>query len=92
MSSQNTQNAGSRFVPNGSAFPFTAAMDMWREEMERLTAEQAKAVERTFQEAERMLGEAYRVASANLTAQQEATRRMQDLVKTSLESFKKVAQ
>ena len=90
MTTQNS--AGSRFVPNMPAFPWEQAAQMWREEMERLAAENQKHVERTFTEAERMLGEAYRVAQANLAAQQEASRRMQDLVKSSLEAFTKVAQ
>lgn len=87
MSQSNETN---RFVPHAAA-PWSAVVDLWREEMDRLAAEQTKAMERSFQEAERMMGEAYRVASAQLAVNQEAARRFTTAFKQSVDTIAKQA-
>jgi hypothetical protein len=84
------ENQGQRFTPSAAA-PWSAVVDLWREEMDRLAGEQQKMMERSFQEAERMLGEAYRVASTQLVANQEAARRFTTAFKQGVETLSKQA-
>ncbi len=84
MSQQHT------FTPAATA-PWTAVVDLWRAEMDRMVAEQTKAMERSFVEAERMLGEGYRAAQAQLVANQETARRFTTAFQNSVETLSKQA-